>query len=101
VKRPPPPCPACGSSATLPFESDDPAGDGQSVAEVVLGTVLFFLSLLAILLFFLLSRASLPAAILLLMTLLLYWRRRRETSRRARSRPRQYICLDCSRNFTA
>ena len=66
MKRPPPPCPACGSSATLPFESDDQAGDGQSVAEVVLGALFFFLSLLAILLFFLLSRASLPAAVLLL-----------------------------------
>ncbi len=101
MKRPPPTCPFCGSSATLPFEDSDPGSDGQSVAEVVLGTLFFFLSLLAILLFFLLSRASLPAAILLLMTLLLFWRRRRETDRRAGSRPRPYVCLDCSRNFKA
>jgi Flp pilus assembly protein TadB len=101
VKRLPPTCPACGSSATLPFESDDPAGDGQSVAEVVLAALLVFLSLATILLLFLLSRASLPAAVLLLMTLLLYRRRRQETGRRAKSRPRFYVCLDCSRNFKA
>lgn len=99
MKRPPPPCPACGSSATLPFECDDPAGDGQSVAEVVLAAIVVLLSLATVLLFFLLSRSSLPAAVLLLLTLLLYWRRRRETGRRAKNRPRLYVCLDCSRNF--
>lgn len=101
MKRISPTCPACGSSATLPFESDDQSGDGQSVLEVVLGALFFFLSLLAILLFFLLSHASLPAAILLLMTLFLFWRRRRETGRRSKSRPRPYVCLDCNRNFMA
>jgi len=101
VKQPPPICPACGSNATLPFESDDPASDGQSVVEVILGASFFLLSLLVILLFFLLSNASLPAAVLLLMTLLLYWRRRVETRRRAKSRQRPHVCLDCSRDFLA
>ncbi len=101
MKLPPPTCPACGSSSTLPFESDDRAGDGQSVAEVVLGSLFFFLSLLAGVLFFLLSRASLPAAILLLLALFLFWRRRRDAGHRAKSRPRPYVCLDCSRNFMA
>jgi hypothetical protein len=101
VKRPPPICPFCGSSATLPFEDGDHGDDGQSVAEVVLGTLFFFLSLLAVLLLFLLSRASLPAAILLLLTLVLFWRRRRETGRRSQGRPRLHVCLDCSRNFKA
>jgi len=101
VTRPPPVCPSCGSSATIPFESDDQAGDGQSLVDVVLGTLFFFFSLLAILLFFLLGRASLPAAVLLLLTLVLFWRRRRESGRRAKERPRPYVCLDCNRNFLA
>ena len=101
MKQPRPPCPACGSSATLPFESDERGDDRQPVAEIVLGTLLFFLSLFAILLFFLLSHASLPAAILLLMTLFLFWRRRQEKRRQAKKRPHAYVCLDCSRNFMA
>jgi hypothetical protein len=101
VTRPPPVCPACGSRATIPFESDDQAGDGQSLVDVALGTLFFFLSLLAILLFFLLSRASLPAAVLLLLTLVLFWRRRREAGRRAKERPRPCVCLDCNHNFLA
>lgn len=101
MKRPPPPCPACGSSATLPFESDDPETDWRPVAEVVLSALLFFLSLLVVLLFFLLSHASLPAAVLAVMTLFLFWRRRREKQRQAERRPRSYICLDCSRTFRA
>ena len=101
MKRPFPPCPACGSSATLPFESDDPSGDGQAVAEIVLSLLLFFLCLLAILLFFLLSHASLPAGILIAMALFLFWRRRKEKRRRTATRPQAYVCLDCSRNFKA
>ena len=101
MKRPPPPCPACGSSATLPFESDDPETDWRPVAEVVLSALLFFLSLLVVLLFFLLSHASLPAAVLAVMTLFLFWRRRREKQRQAERRPRSYVCLDCSRTFRA
>ncbi len=101
MTRPPPACPSCGSSATLPFEDGSTEGDGQSVADVILATLLFILSLLAILLLFLLSRASLPAASLLLLTLVLFWRRRRERGRRPGGRPRPYVCLDCSRNFKA
>jgi len=101
VKRPPPPCPACGSSATLPFESDDAATDAQPVAEVVLSALLFLLSLLVVLLFFLLSHASLPAAVLAAMILFLFWRRQREKHRQAERRPRSYVCLDCSRTFRA
>jgi Flp pilus assembly protein TadB len=101
VKQPPPPCPVCGSSATLPFESDDPADDRQSVAEIVLGTLLFFLSLFLVFLIFLLSHASLPAAVLLLMAAFLFWRRQKEKHRQAKKRLRPYVCLDCSHNFMA
>ena len=101
MKRPPPPCPYCGSSSTLPFESDDRADDRQPVAEIVLGTLLFFIALFATFLLFLLSHASLPAAVLLLMAAFLFWRRRKENRRRARERKRAYVCLDCSRNFMA
>ncbi len=101
MKPPFPPCPACGSSATLPFESGDSESDDQPVAEIILGALLFFLSLLVILLFFLLSHASLPAAILLVMTAFLFGRRQRQKRRQAESRPRAYVCLDCSRNFEA
>lgn len=101
MTRHPPSCPACGSSATIPFESDDPASDGQSPLDVALGTLFFFLFLLAILLFFLLSHASLPAAVLLLLAAVLFWRRRREAGRRDRKRPRPYVCLDCDHNFLA
>jgi Flp pilus assembly protein TadB len=95
----PPPCPACGSSATLPFESDDPSGPDQNGAEIVLGLLLFSLSLFVVLMFFLLSHASLPAAILLAMTVFLFWRRRRQKRRQAEERPRAYVCLDCSHTF--
>jgi hypothetical protein len=101
VKHPPPPCPSCGSSATLPFENGDTEDDKQRIAEIVLGTLLFFLSLFVILLFFLLSRASLPAAILVIMTAFLFWRRQRGKGRQAKGRPHAYVCLDCSRNFKA
>ncbi|MDD8012230.1 MAG: hypothetical protein PHX05_01975 [Acidobacteriota bacterium] len=101
MKPPFPPCPACGSSATLPFESSASASERQPVAEVVLAVLLFFLSLFAILMFFLLSRTGLPAAVLLAITLFLFWRRRRERRRMSRGRPRLYVCLDCSRNFRA
>jgi hypothetical protein len=101
VKRTPPPCPACGSSATLPFEDGAEQANGAQLVEAVLVTLLFFLSLLAILLAFLLSRASLPAAGLLLLAFILFWRRRRGGGRRQRQRPRSYVCLDCSRSFKA
>lgn len=101
MKRPLPTCPACGSSATLPFESSASESEGQPVAEVVLIILLFFLSLFAVLLFFLLNRAGLPAAVLLAMTLFLFWRRRRERRRIWKGRPQLYVCLDCSRNFKA
>jgi Flp pilus assembly protein TadB len=101
VKRPPPPCPVCGSTSTLPFETDDQADDRQPVAEIVLGTLLFFIALFVVFLFFLLSHASLPAAVLLLMTVFLFWRRQRERRRQARERKRAYVCLDCSHNFMA
>jgi Flp pilus assembly protein TadB len=94
-----PPCPACGSSATLPFESDDHSGPDQNGAEIVLGLLLFSLSLFVVLLFFLLSHASLPAAILLAMTVFLFWRRRRQKHRQAKKRPHAYVCLDCSHAF--
>jgi Flp pilus assembly protein TadB len=101
VKQQTPVCPVCGSSATLPFESDDAPEERQSVAEIVFGTLLIFLTLFLVLLVFLLSRASLPSAVLLLMAAFLFWRRQREKHRQAKKRPRPYVCLDCSHNFMA
>ena len=101
MTRQPPPCPACGSTATLPFEGGDPESGGQPAAEVILVAVLLILSLFTILLFLFLSRAGLPAAVLLAMTLFLFWRRRRERRRLEKERPQLYVCLDCSRNFRA
>jgi len=98
VTSPHPACPACGSSATLPFESEEGPGGGGSPLDVALGVLFLFLSLLAAVLFFLIGRASLPAAVILLLALLLFWRQRRER-RRGRSGPRFYVCLDCNRNF--
>ncbi len=102
MKSPPPLCPFCGSSATLPFEDGgSEAAERPRVTETVLATLLFFLLLFAALVFFLLSRASLPAAILLALALILSWRRGGERLHRQRERPRPYICLDCSRYFRA
>ncbi|MBN2345320.1 MAG: hypothetical protein JXO51_02945 [Candidatus Aminicenantes bacterium] len=101
MTRPLPSCPACGSSATLPFENEEGEESGPAVAEVVLGALFVFLSLLAVLLFFLLTRAGPPAAVLLLATLYLLWRRKKEQRQRAERRRRDYVCLDCSRHFRA
>jgi len=100
VTRPPPACPACGSSATLPHESEERPGGGGSPLDVALGLLFLFLCLLAAVLFFLIGRASLPAAVVLLLALFLFWRQRRERLR-ARSGPRFYVCLDCNRSFRA
>jgi hypothetical protein len=96
-----PPCPACGSSATLPFENDENSGSDHAFSEIILAVVLFFLALLGALILLLLSRTAAPAALLVLLAAALLWRRREET-RRARgwSRgPREFVCLDCSHNF--
>ncbi len=98
MSAPHPACPACGSSATLPHESEGRPGSGGTPLDVILGALFFILSLLAVALFFLLGRASLPAALILLLALLLFWRQRREKSR-DRVGPRLYVCLDCSRSF--
>lgn len=101
MKRPPPACPACGSNATLPFESEGRPGAGPPAADLVLGALLPLFLLLAVLLFFLLYRASLPAALLLLLAAGLYARRRLEAARRRRQRPLRRLCLDCGREFRA
>ncbi len=101
MTHPPPACPACGSSATLPFESERHAGGGPPAADLVLGALLPLLLLLALLLFFLLARASLPAAMLLLLGTGLYGRRRLEAARCRRQRPRRRVCLDCGHSFRA
>lgn len=100
MTAPHPACPTCGSSATLPHESEGRAGAGGTPLDVALGALFFFLSLLAVALFFLLGRASLPAALILLLALFLFWRQRREKSR-VRDGPRLYVCLDCSHSFRA
>jgi positive regulator of sigma E activity len=99
----PPRCPACGSSATLPFESEEDSAGDESFVEIMLTVLIFFLALFLAFLLFLLSRASLPVALILLLAAFLFWRRKKEKLRRARakSRRRTYVCLDCSQNFDA
>jgi hypothetical protein len=101
VKRATPSCPTCGSSATLPFESDDHPENDLPFAEIVLAVSIFFAALFMAFVFFLLSRVLLPAAILIVMTGFLFWRRQNEKSLRAKGRPRAYVCLDCSHTFKA
>ncbi|MCX6558042.1 MAG: hypothetical protein NTW95_11565 [Candidatus Aminicenantes bacterium] len=97
-----PPCPACGSSATLPFENDENSDSDQAFSEIILAVVLFFLALLGVLILLLLSRTAAPAALLMLLAAALLWRRKKETQRgRSRKRPREFVCLDCSHNFRA
>jgi Flp pilus assembly protein TadB len=95
-----PPCPACGSSATLPFENEGNARAEQTFSEIILTIFLLLLLLFIVLLLFLLSHASLPIGILILLVIFLLWRRKRE-SRRALVRPHKFVCLDCSCNFKA
>jgi hypothetical protein len=95
-----PPCPACGSSATLPFEDDEDGNGAATFSEIMLTVFSIFLALFGVVLVVLISHAGLPVALLILLGILLLWRRQKE-SRRSRPRPRQFICLDCSRNFKA
>lgn len=99
----PPRCPACGSSATLPFESEEDSAASESFAEIVLAIFVFFLALFLAFLLFLLSHAGLPVALILLLAAFLFWRRQREKRRRAKEkiRKRTFVCLDCSRSFDA
>jgi len=99
--QPPPRCPACGSSATLPFEIEEDSAGGESFAGIMLAAFIFFLSLFLVLLLFLLSRASLPVAAILILAVFMFWRRRKEKHRRAKSHAHTFVCLDCSRNFRA
>ena len=95
-----PPCPACGSSATLPFENEENARAEQTFSEIILTIFLLFLVLLIVFLLFLLSHASLPVGILIILTIFLLWQQKKE-QRRARVQPHKFVCLDCSRNFKA
>jgi Trk-type K+ transport system membrane component len=93
-----PPCPQCGSSATLPFENEENALDKQTFSEIILIVFLLFLVIFIILLLFLLSHTTLPACILIILAIFLFWQRKKG-SRRARVQPHNFVCLDCSRNF--
>jgi hypothetical protein len=95
-----PHCPACGSSATLPFEHEENARNEQSFSEIMLIIFLSFLVLFSIFLLLVLSHAGLPIGTSLILVFFLLWRRQRE-NRRARLRPRPFVCLDCSHNFKA
>jgi glycerol uptake facilitator-like aquaporin len=95
-----PPCPACGSSATLPFENEENAQVEQTAIEIILTFFLFFLILFSVFLLFLLSHASLPISMLIFLVIFLFWRKKKE-SRRIRKRPHKFVCLDCSRDFKA
>lgn len=95
-----PPCPACGSSATLPFENEENTRVEESFIEIVLTVFLLLLIFFCVLLILLLSRAGPPALVLIMLSCLMLWRQKKR-SRQQRSRPRQFVCLDCSRNFKA
>ena len=95
-----PPCPVCGSSATLPFENEETSLPEQTFSEIILTAFLFFLVPLSFFLLLLLSRAGFPLVLLMLLVVFLLWRRKEE-NRHARQRPQQFVCLDCSRNFKA
>jgi hypothetical protein len=95
-----PPCPACGSSATLPFENEENARAEQTFSEIILTIFLLFLLLFTVFLLFLLSHASLPSSLLLILGFFLLWRKNKK-SRPPHRRRGQYVCLDCSRNFKA
>jgi len=95
-----PHCPACGSSATLPFENEGHARNEQTFSEIILTIFLLFMFLFSVFLLLLLSHAGLPVGIVLILVIFLLWRQKRE-SRRARQRPHQFVCLDCSHNFKA
>jgi Flp pilus assembly protein TadB len=95
-----PPCPGCGSSATLPFENEENTSSEQTFSEIILTIFLLFLVLFIVVLIFLLSHASLPVGVLIILAIFLFWKRKKE-SRRARARPQKFICLDCNRNFKA
>ena len=95
-----PPCPACGSSATLPFENEENARAEESFIEIVLAVFLLLLIFFCVLLVLLLGHDGLPALVLIVLSCLMLWRQRKK-SRRPQSRLRQFVCLDCSRNFKA
>lgn len=101
MNQPPPHCPACGSSATLPFESEGNSSGSESFPEIMLTIFIFFLSIFLVFLLFLLSRASLPVAMILILAVFLFWRRKKEERRRIKSQAHAFVCLDCSRNFKA
>ncbi|MCJ7524501.1 MAG: hypothetical protein MUP71_04655 [Candidatus Aminicenantes bacterium] len=101
MNQPPPRCPACGSSATLPFENEEASSANESFAEIMLTVFVFFLSLFLVFLLFLLSRASLPFAMILILAVFLFWRRKKEKHREAKRQAHAFVCLDCSRNFRA
>jgi 4-hydroxybenzoate polyprenyltransferase len=95
-----PSCPACGSSATLPFENEENSRSAETFSEIILTIFFLFLVVFCILLGLFLSRAGLPVAMVALLAILLFWRRHKE-SRRAGPQPQQFICLDCNCNFNA
>lgn len=99
MKPTPPPCPACGSSATLPFESEENSAGGESFTEIILTVLILFISLFLVFLLFLLSRATLPAAAILILAVFLFWRRKKGKRRQAKNQTCTFVCLDCSRNF--
>jgi len=103
MNRQPPRCPVCGSSATLPFESEEDSAADGSFVEIMLSAFIFFLALFLVFLLFLLSRASLPVALILILAAFLFWRRKREKRRRAKAKGQAhtFVCLDCSSNFNA
>lgn len=101
MNEPTPRCPACGSSATLPFENKEASSADESFTEIILTVFIFFLSLFLVFLLFLLSRASLPFAMIMILAGFLFWRRKKEKRRKKKRPEHAFVCLDCSRNFRA
>jgi Flp pilus assembly protein TadB len=95
-----PHCPACGSSATLPFENEENSRTEQTFPELILTVFLIFLVLFSLFLLLLLSRVGLPIGMVALLAVLLLWRRTKE-KRQLRHSPQRFVCLDCSCNFNA
>jgi ABC-type bacteriocin/lantibiotic exporter with double-glycine peptidase domain len=101
MNQTPPHCPACGSSATLPFESEENSAGNESLAEIILTIFFIFLFLFLIFLLFLLSHASLPISVILVLAVFLFLRRKKKKHLQTKNQANAFVCLDCSHNFKA
>lgn len=92
-------CPHCGSDDVLPHESEDDYTDDHSfwiiLASAVLLAAGYFLIMISSYIYF-------PAAIFIFIIIAAWTINRSESKRRsAQLIERDYVCLECSRNFKA